>query len=85
MNVKKLIVIAAASLGVLAILRRFGPALRERAMAKCQEMLDRMSNDFPPKRMRRGTDEIEIPERNARNRGVPLKKPEAVAVASERR
>ena len=84
MNVKKLIVIAAASLGVLA-LRRLGPALCERAMAKCQEMLDRMSNDFPPKRMRRGTDEIEIPEWNARNRGVPLKKPEAVAVASERR
>jgi hypothetical protein len=25
---------------VLAILRRFGPALRDRAMAKCQEMFE---------------------------------------------
>lgn len=82
--VKKLIVVAAVSLGVLAILRRFGPVLRERAMAKCQEMFDRMSDDFAPKRMMRGIDAIEKREQNARNPGVVLKKPEAVAVAAER-
>lgn len=58
MNVKKLIVVAGASFGVLALLRRFGPVLRERAMAKCQEMLNRMPDDFPPKRMMRGIEEI---------------------------
>ena len=83
MNVKKLIVVAGASLGILALLRRFGPVLRERAMAKCQEILNRMPDDFPPKRMMRGIDEIEIQEQNSRN--GPLEEPVAVAVASERR
>jgi hypothetical protein len=34
--VKKLIGIAVALVAVLAVLRRFGPTLRDRAMAKCQ-------------------------------------------------
>jgi hypothetical protein len=37
--VKKLIVIAVGSIAVFAVLRRFGPAMRERAVAKCQEMM----------------------------------------------
>jgi hypothetical protein len=39
--VKKMIGIAVALVVVLAVLRRFGPALRDRAMAKCQEMFER--------------------------------------------
>jgi hypothetical protein len=42
-DVKKMIGIAVAFLVVLAVLRRFGPALRDRAMAKCQEMFERSS------------------------------------------
>ena len=33
--------IAVALVAILAVLRRFGPALRDRAMAKCQEMFER--------------------------------------------
>jgi hypothetical protein len=39
--VKKTIGIAVAAVAILAVLRRFGPALRDRAMAKCQEMFER--------------------------------------------
>jgi len=41
--VKKTIGIAVALVVVLAVLRRFGPALRDRAMAKCQEMFESRS------------------------------------------
>lgn len=37
---KKVIGIAVALVAVLAVLRRFGPALRDRAMDKCQEMFE---------------------------------------------
>jgi hypothetical protein len=39
--VKKMIGIAVALVAVFAVLRRFGPTLRDRAMAKCQEMFER--------------------------------------------
>ena len=39
-DVKKMIGIAVALVAVFAVLRRFGPALKERAMAKCQEMFE---------------------------------------------
>jgi hypothetical protein len=48
----------------LAALRRFGPALHEWAMSKCQEMFDRMPEEFPPKRMMSGIEEIR--EQNSR-------------------
>lgn len=38
---KKMIGITAALVLVLAVLRRLGPALRDRAMARCQEMFER--------------------------------------------
>lgn len=38
---KKMIGIAVALVAVFAVLRRFGPTLRDRAMAKCQEMFER--------------------------------------------
>jgi hypothetical protein len=41
--VKKTIGIAVALVIVLAVLRRFGPALRDRAMAKCQDMFESRS------------------------------------------
>jgi hypothetical protein len=56
--------IAVALVVILAVLRRFGPALRDRAMAKCQEMFDRMPEDFPPKRSLQNLEEIR--ERNTR-------------------
>jgi hypothetical protein len=40
-DVKKTIGIAVALVAFPAVLRRFGPALRDRAMAKCQEMFER--------------------------------------------
>lgn len=60
---KVIVGIAVLGAGVVA-LRRFGPALGRRAMSKCEQMFDRMPEDFPPKRMVRGIDEIR--EQNAR-------------------
>jgi hypothetical protein len=57
-NMRRMIGIAVAVVLVLAVLRRFGSALRDRAMAKCQEMFDRMPEDFPPKRSFHELEEI---------------------------
>jgi hypothetical protein len=61
---KKLIIGAVAFVAALAALRRFGPALGERAMRKCGEMFDRMPEEFPPGRMMRSIEEIR--EQNTR-------------------
>ena len=42
---KKVIGIAVGAVVVLAVLRRFGPALRNRAMAMCQKMFERSSGE----------------------------------------
>lgn len=42
---KKMIGIAVALVVVFAVFRRFGPALRDRAMAMCQEMFERSSGE----------------------------------------
>lgn len=55
---KKTITGAAALVAALATLRRFGPALGERAMRKCEQMFERMPEDFPPKQMLHGIEEI---------------------------
>ncbi|HEX6263036.1 MAG TPA: hypothetical protein VF097_09340 [Actinomycetota bacterium] len=55
---KKFLIGAAMLLTVVAALRRFGPALGRLAMRKCEEMLARMPEDFPPKRMMHGIEEI---------------------------
>jgi hypothetical protein len=55
---KKAIIVAGVLVAVFAALRRFGPALRERAMKKCEQMFEHMPEDFPPKRMMRGIEEI---------------------------
>jgi len=44
-DVKKMIGIAVAAVIVFAVLRRFGPALRDRAMGMCQEMFERSSEE----------------------------------------
>jgi hypothetical protein len=49
--------------GVYAV-RRFGPTLSEFAVTRCENMFEHMPDDFPPKRMMRGIDEIR--EQNAR-------------------
>jgi hypothetical protein len=52
------IVGAAVFVSMLATLRRFGPALAERAMRKCEEMFDCMPEEFPPRWMMRSIEEI---------------------------
>ncbi len=61
---KKLFIGAAlVSAGVYAA-RRFAPALGEFAMKHCEQMFEQMPDEFPPKRMMRGIDEIR--EQNTR-------------------
>jgi hypothetical protein len=55
---KNALIAAAALVAAVAALRRFGPALVERAMAKCEQMFENMPEDFPPKRMMRGIEEV---------------------------
>ena len=55
---KTLIVAAGVCLLVLVAIRRFGPVLAARAMTRCQEMFDRMPEEFPPKRIVHGIEEI---------------------------
>jgi hypothetical protein len=63
-EVKKMIIGAAVFVAALAALRRFGPALGERAMRKCEEMFDRMPEEFLPKRMMHSLEELR--EQNSR-------------------
>jgi hypothetical protein len=55
---KKMLIGAAVLVFGVAALRRFGPVLGEWAMRKCEEVFDRMPEEFPPKRMVRGIEEI---------------------------
>lgn len=61
---KKLVIGSVFLAAAVFALRRFGPVLARKAMKKCEEMFDHMPEDFPPKRMMRGIDEIR--EQNAR-------------------
>lgn len=61
---KKVLVSAAVLLVAVVTVRRFGPALGKRAMRRCHDMFDRMPEDFPPKRMMNGIEEIR--EQNSR-------------------
>ena len=49
---KKMIGIVVALVVVLAVLRRFGPAFRDRAKAMCQEMFERSSEEGAPDKER---------------------------------
>lgn len=55
---KKIIIGAAVLILAVAALRRLAPALGKRAMSKCQEMFDRMPEEFPPKQMMHSLEEI---------------------------
>ncbi len=55
---RKLAIAGAVLVTALFVLRRLGPQLGGRAMRKCEEMFDRMPDEFPPKRMMRGIDEV---------------------------
>ena len=57
-EMKKPIIGSAVFVVAVVALRRFGPALGERAMRKCEGMFDRMPEEFPPKRMMRNVEEI---------------------------
>jgi hypothetical protein len=60
---KKAFIAAGALVAAAITIRRLGPKLGERLMAKCEQMFDQMPEDFPPKRMVRGIGEIR--EQNA--------------------
>jgi hypothetical protein len=54
-----LIVGALAGVGFL-IVRTIAPKLRVRWMARCEAMFEQMPDDFPPKRMMRGIEEMRV-------------------------
>jgi hypothetical protein len=51
------IVGGAAAVGFL-IVRAIVPKLRDRVMTRCEGMFEQMPEEFPPKKMMRGIDEI---------------------------
>jgi len=68
--------------GVLAA-RALAPRLHERMMATCERMFEQMPDDFPPKRMMRGVEEIRantaltlelLEERERAEKAKPLQK-----------
>ena len=61
---KKLLASAVLVAGCVYAVRRFGPSLSEFAMRHCEQMFEQMPDDFPPRRMMRGIDEIR--EQNTR-------------------
>ena len=54
-----LIVGALAGVGFL-IVRAVAPKLHVRLMARCEAMFEQMPENFPPKRMMRGIEEIRV-------------------------
>ena len=79
----KLIIGAAATGTAIAVLRRLGPAVHTWAMGKCQEMFEHMPEEFPPKRVMRGIEEIR--DQNARILRNHDEEPAALAAAPEGR
>jgi len=81
---KKMIGIAVAVVVVLAVLRRFGPALRDRAMgacqAKCQEMFAGAGHEFPGEEMRQHFEGS--PGQKSGEHGSPLRSRAALATGS---
>jgi hypothetical protein len=57
---RKTLVAAGVLVAAAITIRRIGPKVGERLMAKCEQMFDRMPEDFPPKRMMRGIEEIRV-------------------------
>ena len=54
---RRAIGVALAGVGVLAV-RAVAPRLHARLMAGCERMFEQMPDEFPPKRMLRGIEEI---------------------------
>jgi hypothetical protein len=54
---RRITIAALAGAGVLVI-RALAPKLHDRMIAGCERMFERMPDEFPPKRMMRGIDEI---------------------------
>ena len=61
---KKMIIGGIVLVAAGAAFRRFGPELHRLAMTKCEEMFEHMPEDFPPKRMMRGIEDVR--EQNSR-------------------
>jgi hypothetical protein len=54
-----LIVGALLGIGTLIVRARV-PRLHERLMARCEAMFERMPDTFPPKKMMRGIEEVQV-------------------------
>jgi hypothetical protein len=55
---RRIVIVGVVAGVAFLIVRARGRPLHERLMARCEAMFDRMPDDFPPKRMVRGIDEI---------------------------
>lgn len=55
---RRLVISAAALGGVIVVARILAPKLHARMLAACHGMFEHMPEDFPPKRMMGGIDEI---------------------------
>jgi hypothetical protein len=51
------LIAALTGVGVL-VARALAPKLHERLLARCERMFEQMPDDFPPKRVMRGIEEI---------------------------
>lgn len=80
------IAIGAALTGAGLVARALAPKLHARLLARCERMFEQMPDDFPPKRMMRGIEEIRtntartlelLEERKQAGRAEPLAAPAA--------
>lgn len=55
---RRMVIGAALAGAAVLTARALGPKLHERLMARCERMFEQMPDDFPPKRMLRGIEEI---------------------------
>jgi hypothetical protein len=57
---KRILIVGAFATIAFLILRPRVSKLRERLEARCEAMFEQMPNTFPPKKMMRGIDEIQV-------------------------
>jgi hypothetical protein len=57
---KRILIVGAFATIAFLILRTRVSTLRKRLEARCEAMFEQMPNTFPPKKMMRGIDEIQV-------------------------
>jgi hypothetical protein len=55
---RRIVIIGALAAVGFVVARKVAPKVGQRLMARCEAMFERMPDDFPPKRMMRGIEEI---------------------------